>query len=73
MRKTRNQEQLSTPGASGQALEWRRESLARRLEDGYHRIDQAIAAGEDVAEWERFWIGLLREYEEICDTLQKAA
>ncbi len=57
----------------GDELEWRRESLARRLEDGYRRIDQAIAAGEDVAEWERFWIRLLREYEAICDTLQKAA
>ncbi|GIW03529.1 MAG: hypothetical protein KatS3mg059_0149 [Thermomicrobiales bacterium] len=73
MRKTRNQGRPATPGASGQELEWRRESLARRLEDGYRRIDQAIAAGEDVAEWERFWIRLLREYEAICDTLQKAA
>jgi hypothetical protein len=73
VRKTRNQGHVSTSGGSGQELEWRRESLARRLEDGYRRIDQAIAAGEDVAEWERFWIRLLREYEAICDTLQKAA
>lgn len=73
MKHTSDQPRAASSIAAGNDLEWRRESLARRLEDGYRRIDQAIAAGEDVAEWERFWIRLLREYEAICDTLQKAA
>jgi len=51
----------------------RRQSLARRLEDGYHRIDQAISTGADVAAWESFWIDLLHEYEAVCDELREAA
>ncbi len=54
-------------------LDRRRLSLARRLEDGYQRIDQAIATGVDVAAWEVFWIDLLREYESVCDELREAA
>lgn len=50
----------------------RRESLARRLDDGYDRIEQAAAAGTDVAAWEDFWIDLLREYEAVCDELAAA-
>jgi hypothetical protein len=51
-------------------LERKRRTLARRLEDGYARIDQAIAQGADVAAWETFWIDLLREYESVCDELR---
>jgi len=51
----------------------RRQSLSRRLDDGYQRIDQAIATGADVAAWETFWIDLLREYESVCDELREAA
>jgi hypothetical protein len=58
-------------GDSG--LDRRQLSLARRLEDGYQRIDQAIASGADVAAWETFWIDLLREYESVCDELREAA
>jgi hypothetical protein len=54
-------------------LDRRRQSLAGRLEDGYHRIDQAIATGSDVAAWETFWIDLLQEYEAVCDELREAA
>jgi hypothetical protein len=54
-------------------LDRRRHSLARRLEDGYQRIDQAIATGADVVAWETFWIDLLREYESVCDELREAA
>ena len=50
----------------------RRETLARRLVDGYRRIDQAVATGADVAAWESFWIDLLREYESVCDELRAA-
>jgi hypothetical protein len=51
----------------------RSELLARRLEYGYRRIDQAIATGSDVTAWESFWIALLHEYEAVCDELREAA
>ncbi|HEY8447040.1 MAG TPA: hypothetical protein VIL01_08010 [Thermomicrobiales bacterium] len=72
---TRTRERLE-PIRSNQGrdpLEARQQALERRLEDGYRRIEQALAAGEDVAEWEQFWIRLLREYEAICDDLRQAA
>jgi hypothetical protein len=56
-----------------QGLDRRRLSLARRLDDGYRRIDQAITTGADVSAWESFWIDLLREYEAVCDELREAA
>lgn len=61
------------PKGSSDDREDRRSLLERRLEDGYRRIDEAVADGQDVAEWERFWIRLLREYEAICDDLGRAA
>jgi hypothetical protein len=51
----------------------RRRSLEGRLEDGYRRIEDALEQGADVAAWEGFWIGLLREYEEVCEELRPAA
>jgi hypothetical protein len=61
------------PRIQRQELEDRRSLLERRLEDGYRRIDEALADGQDVAEWERFWIRLLGEYEALCDDLAQAA
>ena len=55
----------ATPPAA-QSQESRRRLLERRLEDGYHRIDQAALDGGDVGEWESFWIKLLGEYEDVC-------
>jgi hypothetical protein len=52
---------------------FRRESLVRRLEDGYIRIDHLAMSGGDVREWESFWIKLLREYEGVCRELDSAA
>jgi hypothetical protein len=43
----------------------RRAMLERRLDDGYQRIDAALKDGQDVARWEDFWVGLLREYEAL--------
>lgn len=67
-------------GADGRAsahldsgLDARRNSLERRLDDGYQRIDEAALAGTDVAEWESFWIRLLGEYEDVCRELDIAA
>jgi hypothetical protein len=54
-------------------LESRRESYRRRLDDGYARIDEAALSGSDVSEWESFWIRLLREYEDVCRVLDRAA
>lgn len=50
-----------------------RDSLQRRLEDGFLRIEQAELAGVDVGEWESFWLKLLREYEVVCRELDVAA
>lgn len=47
-------------------------SLESRLEDGYARIEQAQARGEDVMSWEEFWIGLLRQYERVATSLPEA-
>jgi hypothetical protein len=51
----------------------RRKTLASRLEDGYVRIEQAMARGEDVTAWEDFWIDLLHEYESAALALPEAA
>lgn len=40
--------------------------LARRLDDGYHMIDQRRQRGEDVTMLEDFWIRLLHQYEALC-------
>lgn len=52
-------------------LEKHRDSLYRRLELGYERIERGLAEGSDVTTWEDFWVALLREYEQVCDELQR--
>ncbi len=47
--------------------------LEQRLEDGYRRIEQALAEGADVRAWEQFWLQLLAEYEAVCSDLAQAA
>ena len=54
-------------------LDARRSTLENRLEDGYHRLDQAVLTGADVREWESFWLRLLGEYEDVCRELDQAA
>ena len=48
-------------------------ALERRLDEGYARIEEAIARGEDIAAWESFWIDLLHQYEAEWDALPDAA
>lgn len=48
-------------------------TLERRLNDGYVRIEQALAQGQDVTAWEDFWIELLRQYEAAVGCLSEAA
>ena len=54
-------------------LNGRRRMLENRLDDGFHRIDQAVLSGTDVSEWESFWLRLLGEYEDVCRELDQAA
>jgi hypothetical protein len=54
-------------------LDARRRTLEDRLDDGYHRICQAVLSGADVSEWESFWLRLLSEYEDVCRELDRAA
>ena len=49
------------------------QQLAKRLNDGYNRIEVARQKSEDVEAWEDFWIDLLHQYEESCDTAYEAS
>ncbi len=44
-------------------------SLEARLGDGYDRIEAARRQGQDVANWEAFWLDLLHQYEAAYDSL----
>jgi len=52
-------------------LETKRDQLVERLDTGAARIEDARAKGKDVHDWEDYWIGLLRHYEQICDKLRE--
>ena len=47
--------------------------LVRRLDDGYQRIDAALADGQDIGRWEDFWLELLLEYEAMFGPIDHAA
>jgi hypothetical protein len=49
------------------------QQIAKRLNDGYTRIEVARQNGEDVEAWQDFWIDLLHQYEESCDTAYEAS
>ncbi|NWJ46339.1 MAG: hypothetical protein HXX08_10720 [Chloroflexi bacterium] len=54
------------------ALEMKRDELIERLDRGAAAIEEARAAGRNprqIADWEDYWIQLLRNYEKICDQL----
>lgn len=53
-------------------LHQRRRDLEHLLVDGWRRIDAAIVAGHDVADWEDRWMHLLGEYERVCAALRDA-
>ena len=48
------------------------DTLYRRLEDGYQKIEDAQAAGRDTAFLDEFWLSLSREYEDVCASLEAA-
>ncbi len=53
-----------------EALVRQQRALYLRLEDGYSRIEQALADGQDVSSWEELWFTLLKEYEAISDDIE---
>ena len=55
------------PALRLERIDDRREALRRRLDDGYGRIELALANGQDVSQWESFWIDLLRQYESLSN------
>jgi hypothetical protein len=65
--------ELRSSSPVGADLVARRRTLENRLDDGFHRIDQAVLSGTDVSEWESFWLRLLCEYEDLCRELDQAA
>ena len=48
------------------------DTLYRRLEAGYDKIEQAEQERRDKTFLEDFWLSLLREYEAVVTELQKA-
>lgn len=67
----------SIPGSKDRStpdsVEDRVAKLEIRLQDGFVRIGEAMNQGVDVDNWERLWIELLREYEQLNDELAEAA
>ena len=47
------------------------DTLYRRLEAGWDRIEAADAATNDTAFLEQFWLSLLAEYQQVVDELTK--
>jgi hypothetical protein len=52
-------------------LRQRQERLVERLDTGAALIEEKRSKGEDVTQWEDFWIQLLREYEDVCEQLHE--
>jgi len=60
-------------GNAPETIDDRVSRLELRLQDGFARIGQAMSHGIEVDNWERHWIELLREYEQLEDDLAAAA
>lgn len=70
--KVPNPAQAEQDLAYEQALEAKRDELYGRLDAGYSRIEAMVQAGNPrIQEWEEFWRILLREYEMVCNELQR--
>ncbi len=68
-RRDRTSDGADVERADHDVREIARDVLYRRLEDGYRKVEQGLTEGRDVADWEEFWLELLREYERVCDDL----
>lgn len=49
----------------------KRDTLIHRLTVGWAKINKVDAAGGDITTMEDHWIGLLRQYEALCDRITK--
>lgn len=47
-----------------------RDELVQRLNDGDQRIKLGRRNGTDTSKWETGWIRLLRDYEQICQSIE---
>ncbi len=47
--------------------------LEQRLDDGYRRIESGQLLGEDITQWEEFWIDLLHQYEQLTDQAEDSS
>ncbi|MCA9860388.1 MAG: hypothetical protein KC438_11735, partial [Thermomicrobiales bacterium] len=54
------------------SLHTRIDALEVRLQDGYEKIGEAMDHGIEVENWERTWVDLLRQYEDLSDELAAA-
>jgi phage terminase Nu1 subunit (DNA packaging protein) len=52
-------------------LRHRQERLVERLDTGAALIEEKRARGDDVTQYEDFWIQLLRDYEAVCEQLHE--
>jgi hypothetical protein len=50
-------------------LQERIAALEVRLRNGYDKIGEAMKQGIPVQGWEQAWLGVLAEYERLCDEL----
>ncbi len=77
MREVRRSQEPSPVGVTAQQrdtlaqLVAKRNELVTRLESGSRQIEEMRASGQNVDEWERFWIRLLGQYEQVCDRLKE--
>ena len=58
---------------AAQLAETAEERVARltvRLDDGFQKIGEAMSHGIEVDNWERHWIQILREYEQLNDEIE---
>jgi hypothetical protein len=69
LKSIRGQKQMT----GSETIEDRLARLELRLQDGFTRIGEAMEHGIEVDNWERLWIDLLREYEQLHDELDLAA
>ena len=67
---TDREQTIQEPPTKLAALEAQRDKLIDRLDTGAVRIQEGRAEGKDVSSWETFWLGLLRQYESVCNQIR---
>jgi hypothetical protein len=52
-------------------LEEKRDEYVERMDIGAAKIEEGEAQGVDTESWQMYWIGLLRQYEAVCNKLRE--